>query len=96
VASLRQLVSKVQSLNFMEDRKVIQQIGDLSEMLDKESDDRDAGKTLALLKKIAEENRQILLSLGHNQGLPAARSPLTLTWNKRWLPVEGNGAALRR
>lgn len=65
VNSLRQLVSKVQALNFMEDRVVIQQLGDLSGMLDKESKDRDAGMTMDLLKEIAEENRQVLLSLGH-------------------------------
>lgn len=65
VNSLRQLVSKVQSLNFMEDRVVIQQLGELSGILDKESEDRDAGEIMDLLKKIAEENRQILISLGH-------------------------------
>jgi len=48
----------------MEDREVIQQLGELSDMLDKESDDRDAGETMALLKRITEENRQMLLSLG--------------------------------
>lgn len=65
VSSLRQLVSKVQALNFMEDRVVIEQLAELSGMLDKESEDRDAGETLELLNKIAEENRRVLLSLGH-------------------------------
>jgi len=76
VNSLRQLVSKVQSLNFMEDRVVIQQLGELSDMLDKESGDRDAGETMDLLKKIAEENRQVLLSLGHKPR--AARSRVSM------------------
>lgn len=76
VASLRQLVSKVQSLNFMEDREVIQQLDELSGILDKGSDDRDADETTALLKKIAEENRQVLLSLGHKPR--AARGRVSL------------------
>ncbi|MCL5781713.1 MAG: hypothetical protein M1119_12725, partial [Firmicutes bacterium] len=65
VMSLRQLVQKVQSLNFMEDREVIGQLGELSEILDRESEDRDAEEIVGVLKKIAEENRQVLLSLGH-------------------------------
>ncbi|TEB04765.1 hypothetical protein Psch_03527 [Pelotomaculum schinkii] len=76
VNSLRQLVGKVQALNFMEDRVVIQQLGELSGMLEKESKDRDAGETLDLLKKIAEENRQVLLSLGHKPR--ATRGRVTL------------------
>jgi hypothetical protein len=64
VMSLRQLVQKVQSLNFMEDREVIRQLGELSEILDRESEDRDAEEIMDVLKKIAEANRQVLLSLG--------------------------------
>ncbi|MCL5056732.1 MAG: hypothetical protein M1130_01785, partial [Actinobacteria bacterium] len=64
VMSLRQLVQKVQSLNFMEDREVIRQLGELSEILDRESEDRDAEEIMGVLKKIAEDNRQVLLSLG--------------------------------
>lgn len=77
VASLRQLVSKVQALNFMEDRVVIQQLGELSEMLDKESEERDAGETMALLKRIADENRQVLLSLGHKPRAVRGRVSIT-------------------
>ncbi|MCL6477498.1 MAG: hypothetical protein K6T65_03705 [Peptococcaceae bacterium] len=65
VMSLRQLVQKVQQLNFMEDREVIRHLGELSEILDRESEDRDAEEIVGVLKKIAEENRQVLLSLGH-------------------------------
>lgn len=80
VNSLRQLVSKVQALNFMEDRVVIQQLGELSGMLDQESKDRDAGETMDLLKKIAEENRQVLLSLGHKPR--ASRGRVTMENDK--------------
>jgi len=65
VMSLRQLVQKVQQLNFMEDREVIRQLGELSEILDRGSGDRDEEEIVKVLKKIAEENRQVLLSLGH-------------------------------
>jgi len=65
VMSLRQLVQKVQQLNFMEDREVIRQLGELSEILGRGSDDRDEEEIVGVLKKIAEENRQVLLSLGH-------------------------------
>lgn len=63
--ALRNLTEKVRRLNFMEDQVVIQQLGELNEMLDTSPERRDAGEITEILHSIAEENRQVLLALGH-------------------------------
>ncbi len=90
VNSLRQMVARVQQLNFMEDRVVIEQLGVLSGMLDKEPDDRDAAEVMDILKNITEENRRVLLSLGHKPRAARGRASLEMDQN-----FEGGGRKRR-
>jgi hypothetical protein len=65
VRSLRLIVEKVKELNFMNDRQVLQYVKELTDMLVRSAEGREKGDISDLLQKIAEDNRRVLLALGH-------------------------------
>ncbi|SFR12444.1 DUF3150 domain-containing protein [Desulfoscipio geothermicus] len=69
VRSLRLIVEKVKELNFMNDRQVLQHVEQLNEMLESSASDRETGDIAGLLQKIAEDNRRVILALGHEPRL---------------------------
>jgi hypothetical protein len=65
VRSLRLIVEKVKELNFMNDCQVLQYVKELTDMLERSAEGREKGDISDLLQKIAEDNRRVLLALGH-------------------------------
>lgn len=65
VKSLKEMVLKVKALNFMGDEQIIYYTQELEQMLEKDADERNSGEISMLLSHIAEENRRVLSSLGH-------------------------------
>jgi Mg2+ and Co2+ transporter CorA len=79
VTSLRRLIEKIERLNFMDDQQVIKQLDELNKIVDQDSEDRDMSEVSGILSKIAGENRQILLALGHEPRLTRGRSKIVDT-----------------
>jgi hypothetical protein len=59
------IVEKVKELNFMNDCQVLQYVKELTDMLERSAEGREKGDISDLLQKIAEDNRRVLLALGH-------------------------------